>query len=156
MIGRFAVELLDIFSEVGLDALDAVVFEEVVQLELFGDHALAFHDGAAALFLTDGEDLGECLVGILCPDDASASFCEDGFELFELFVEGFQCAPFYVLSSFAGEVELSKLLFALWDHGVVPTNVEVDLFPVVQIFCLDCAAGDEISCRIGHLMKFRD
>ena len=67
MVGRFAIELLDIFTEVRLDALDPIFFEEVIQLDLFGDHAFALDDRAAGLFLADRVDLLECLCGRFPP-----------------------------------------------------------------------------------------
>src|SRR3546814_20034009 len=41
---RLAAELEDVFAQIGLDRLDAVGFEVIVETDLLGDHALALGD----------------------------------------------------------------------------------------------------------------
>jgi hypothetical protein len=150
VVRRFAIELLDIFAEIGLDAFDAVFFEEMVELDLFGDHALALDDAAAAFLLTDSEDLFECLGGVLCPDDAAASAGKDRLEFFQLLVKGLDGAPLDVFCSFACEGQFCKLLLALRDDSIIAADIEIDLFAVVQVLRLDGAAGNKVSCVVCH------
>ena len=53
---RLAAELDDVFAEVGLDRLDAVRLEMIVEADLLGDHRLALGDGAGAGAAADVED----------------------------------------------------------------------------------------------------
>ena len=122
----------------------------MIQLDLFGDHALAFDDASAGLFFADGMDLLQRLRGGLRPDDAAAAFGEDGFEFLQLFVEGLDGAPFDILGPLACEVQIRELLLALRHNCVIAADIEIDLFAVVQVLRLDRAAGDEVSCGFCH------
>jgi hypothetical protein len=51
-----AAKLDDVFAEIGLDRLDAVLLEELVQPDLLRDHRLALGHGAGARCAADVED----------------------------------------------------------------------------------------------------
>ena len=53
---RLVAELDDVFAEVGLDRLDAVRLEMLVEADLLGDHRLALGHGLRAGLPADGED----------------------------------------------------------------------------------------------------
>ena len=53
---RLVAELDDVFAEIGLDRLDAVRLEVLVEADLLGDHRLALGDGLRPDAPADGED----------------------------------------------------------------------------------------------------
>ncbi len=77
-------------------------------------------------------------------------FGKDGFEILQLFVQGFDGPPFDILGPFACEVQIGKLLLTLRYHCVIAADIEIDLFAVVKILRFDRAAGDEVSCGFCH------
>ena len=62
---RLAAKLDDVFAEIGLDRLDAVRLEMLVQADLLGDHRLALGDGARAGAAADVEDDAARILGRL-------------------------------------------------------------------------------------------
>ena len=60
---RLVAELDDVFAEIGLDRLDAVLLEVLVEADLLGDHRLALGDGPRAGLAADVEDDVARLVG---------------------------------------------------------------------------------------------
>jgi hypothetical protein len=58
----FVVELNDELAQIGLHGFDAVLFEKVVQVHLFGDHRLALDNGGC---IVATHDLQHDLVGLV-------------------------------------------------------------------------------------------
>ena len=56
MARRLVAKLDDVFAEIGLDRLDGVCREMVVEADLLGDHRLALGDGLRPDAPADGED----------------------------------------------------------------------------------------------------
>ncbi len=56
MARRLVAELDDVFAEIGLDRLDLVLLEEIVERDLLGDHRLALGHGLGVDAAADPED----------------------------------------------------------------------------------------------------
>src|SRR5437868_1861490 len=97
MIRCFAIELLNIFTEICLHAFNTILFEVMVEMYLFGDHALAFHERLAVLLLADTAYCFKSLLRILCPNHFSAAGRDLSFKFLEVTVEVLNGIPFPVL-----------------------------------------------------------
>ncbi len=82
--GWFVAQLDDPFSQIGIDDLEAVSFEEGVQVAFFGEHRLAFDYLLDAVLLQNAEDDFIMLGCVLRPVDRHAEGLCVGFELFEV------------------------------------------------------------------------
>jgi len=89
---RFAIELDDVLAQVGFQGLDAVFLEEVVEVHLLGNHALALDQRLGALGPENPEDQLVGLLAGLGPVDLDAVLRAVGFELLQQLGKG-QQAP---------------------------------------------------------------
>src|SRR4051812_19469117 len=73
MVRRFFVELLNVFSKIGLYTFNFMLRQKFIQMDLFCHHALALHQRPAVFFLADAKDLVQRLVCIFSPDHFRSS-----------------------------------------------------------------------------------
>ena len=82
-----AAQLDDVFAEIGLDRLDAGGFEEVVELDLLGEHRFALGHRAGVVHAADVEDDAAGLGRGLGPVNLATGFLDLLFISFEIDVE---------------------------------------------------------------------
>ncbi len=80
---RLAVQLDDVFAQVGLQGFDVLGFEEGVEVHLLGDHALALDQGLGALGLEEAQDQLIGLFAGLGPVDLDAVLRAAGLQLLQ-------------------------------------------------------------------------
>src|SRR5882757_1300360 len=87
MIWWFVIELLNIFPQVCFKAFYTVFFQEFIQMDFFGDHALAFHNSFALFRLTYCQNFPEGPRRIFSPYQFSAALGEYLFKTLQLLIK---------------------------------------------------------------------
>ncbi len=109
MARRLAPELDDVFAEVGLDRLDAVRLQMLVELDLFGDHRLALGHAASAEQPTDAQDRVARLFRRAAPMHLAAGLDHLCFEALEIEIEMLDGVVLDVARLIAQPIELRQL-----------------------------------------------
>src|ERR1035437_3886577 len=87
MRGSFAGKLYDPFSEIGFDRIETLGFERVIEVDLFGRHALCFDDVGGADLADQLEYDVAGFPGIACPMKDRAGFLGIGRKLLKVTIE---------------------------------------------------------------------
>src|SRR5919108_251963 len=80
-------ELDDVFAEIGLDRLDAVLLEEIVDADLLADHGLALGDRLGAGLAAEAQDGLARGLGVAAPMDLAARRLHLRLELQQVLIE---------------------------------------------------------------------
>ena len=117
--GTVVAELHDFFREVGLDSVDAVFFEELVQAGFCGCHGLNLDDFVHALLTDQVQSNLVCLGGVACPVHVAACGGEVTLELLEQLGEVGQNI---VLDGFTGVAQVLPVGHLCGDACALVTN----------------------------------
>ncbi len=142
MIRSFAVELLNVFTQVGFDAFYAVLFKEFVQMNFFGDHALAFDNHLASLGFcrSSGSHLSASSgvsaqitlppLAVKFASKASRYWSRDSI-----------ARHFMFLALSLARCTLGNCCLPRGNGEIVSADIEIDLIPVIKISSLNSAFG---------------
>ena len=108
--GRYLHELKDALAKVGLDHVDAVLNEVVVQMALFGEHRLALNHLLDVVLTHDLHDDVVVFVGIFCPMHMHAILLGIGLELLQIVGQMGDGVPLDEVGRFAQLLPLFKLI----------------------------------------------
>ena len=88
VIRRFLGELNDVFAEIGFHHLDAVRFQTMIQVNLFGDHRFGFDDQLHPPIAGQAADEIAGVFGIARPDHRLAASSDDvALQLFQVMIQ---------------------------------------------------------------------
>ena len=126
VVGRLAPELADVFAEVGLDWLNAGLFESVVEMDLLGRHRFRFDGALHAAAVRQFDDVPARVCGGLGPEDLAAVLDDFALELFEIFVEVIDRLPLDLRGVGPGILPVAEPRLAFGDRDVVGADGFLD------------------------------
>ena len=139
MIRSFTIQLLNIFSKISFYTLYSNRSQVIVEMNLFSYHAFTFYKRLTIFFTTNFSNGFLRLCYIFGPDYFGATRCDNRFKKLQLFIQGSNCFPFCILCFFTSQFNIHELLFPLWDHRIVLTNIKIDLTTMFPVCSLDRA-----------------
>ena len=139
MRGAVFAQLHDFFRKVGLNGVNAVLFQELVQTGLGSCHGLDLNNLVHALFANQLESNLVCLVSIACPVHVPAARCKVAFELLQHLR---QVVQHIVLHHFAGGAQVLPVGQLAGDAGTLIANsVGYETQVIAQLVILQLTFG---------------